>query len=93
MINILSLHKVIKQIINILNMKIVVEASNLLITAIRKINEGPNFINGKQHYYWVLIYYVIYYMLPDKNFVGIPLQKNRTFSDWQQYQRSCKIYA
>jgi hypothetical protein len=93
MINILSLHKVIKQIINILNMKIVVEASNLLVTAIRKINEGPNFINGKQYYYWVLIYYVIYYMLPDKNFVGIPLQKNRTFSDWQQYQRSCKIYA
>jgi hypothetical protein len=47
MINILSLHKVIKQIINILNMKIVVEASNLLVTAIRKINEGPNFISGK----------------------------------------------
>ncbi len=81
MINILSLHKVIKQIINILNMKIVVEASNLLVTAIRKINEGQKFISGKQQNYWVLIYYVIYYMLPDKNFVGIPLQKNRTFSD------------
>ena len=42
MINILSLHKVIKQIINIPNMKIVVKASNLLVTAIRKINEGQN---------------------------------------------------
>ena len=62
-------------------MKIVVEASSLLVTAIRKINEGQKNISGKQHYYWVLIYYVIYYMLPDKNFVGIPLQKNRTFSD------------
>ena len=66
MINIFSVRKVIKQIINILNMKIVVEASNLLVTSIRKINEGQNFISGKQHYYWVLIYYVIYYMLPDK---------------------------
>ena len=47
MINILSLHKVIKQIINIPNMKIVVEASSLLVTAIRKINEGQNFISGK----------------------------------------------
>ena len=74
-------------------MKIVVEASSLLVTAIRKINEGQKFISGKQHYYWVLIYYVIYYMLPDKNFVGITLQKNPAFSDWQEYQRSCKIYA
>ena len=74
-------------------MKIVVEASSLLVTAIRKINEGQKNISGKQHYYWVLIYYVIYYMLPDKNFVGITLQKNQAFSDWQQYQRSCKIYA
>ena len=57
-------------------MKIVVEASSLLVTAIRKINEGQKFISGKQHYYWVLIYYVIYYMLPDKNFVGITPQKN-----------------
>ena len=81
MINIFSVRKVIKQIINIPDMQIVEEPSSLLVTAIRKINEGPNFINGKQHYYWVLIYYVIYYMLPDKNFVGIPLQKNRTFSD------------
>ena len=93
MINILSLHKVIKQIINTLNMKIVILASNLLVTAIQKINEGQNFISGKQHYYWVLIYYVIYYMLPDKNIVGITLQNNQAFSDWQQYQRSCKIYA
>ena len=69
MINILSLHKVIKQIINIPNMKIVVEASSLLVTAIRKINEGQKYI------------------------VGIALQNNQTFSDWQQYQRSCKIYA
>ena len=81
MINILSLHKMIKQIINIPNMKIVVEASNLLVTEIRKINEGQKNISGKQHYYWVLIYYVIYYMLPDKNFVGITPQKNQTFSD------------
>ena len=51
MINILSLHKVIKQIINIPNMKIVVEVSSLLVTAIRKINKGQNFISGKQHYY------------------------------------------
>ena len=49
-------------------MKIVVEASSLLVTAIRKINEGQ------------------------KN-VGITLQKNQAFPDWQQYQRSCKIYA
>ena len=34
----------IKQIINIPNMKIVVEASSLLATAIRKINEGRKFI-------------------------------------------------
>ena len=81
MINILSLHIVIKQIINIPNMKIVVKASNLLVTAIRKINEGQKFISGKQHYYWVLIYYVIYYMLPYKIFVGITPQKNQTFSD------------
>ena len=38
MINILSLRKVIKQIINIYNMKIVAEASSLLETAFRKIN-------------------------------------------------------
>ena len=81
MINILSLRKVIKQIINIPNMKIVVDASNLLVTAIRKINEGQNFISGKQQYYWVLIYYVIYYMLPYKIFVGITPQKNHTYSD------------
>ena len=62
-------------------MKIVAEASSLLVTAIRKINEGRKFINGKQQYYWVLIYYVIYYMLPYKNFVGITPQKNQTFSD------------
>ena len=64
MINILSLRKVIKQIVNISNMKIVAEASSLLVTAIRKIKEGRKFISGKQQYYWVLIYYVIYYMLP-----------------------------
>ena len=81
MINILSLRKVIKQIVNIPNMKIVAEASSLLVTAIRKINEGRKFISGKQQYYWVLIYYVIYYMLPYKNFVGITPQKNQTFSD------------
>ena len=40
MINILSLHKVIEQIVNIPHMKIVAEASGLLVTAIRKINEG-----------------------------------------------------
>jgi len=74
-------------------MKIVVEASSLLVIAIQKINEGQKNISGKQHYYWVLIYYVIYHMLPDKNFVGITLQINQTFSDWQQYQRSCKIYS
>ena len=79
----------IKQIINIPNMKIVVEASSLLVTAIRKINEGQKFISGKQQHYCVLIYYVIYYMLPDKNFVGITLRKNQIFSDCQQYQRSC----
>ena len=62
-------------------MKIVAEASSLLVTAIRKINEGRKFISGKQQYYWVLIYYVIYYMLPYKNFVGITPQKNQTFSD------------
>ncbi len=81
MINILSLRKVIKQIVNIPNMKIVAEASSLLVTAIRKINEGRKFISGKQQYYWVLIYYVIYYMLPYKIFVGITPQKNQTFSD------------
>ena len=74
-------------------MKIVVEASSLLVTSFQKINEGQKFISGKQQYYWVLIYYVIYYMLPDKNIVGITLQNNQAFSDWQQYQRSCKIYA
>ena len=62
-------------------MKIVAEAFSLLVTAIRKINEGRKFISGKQQYYWVLIYYVIYYMLPDKNFVEITPQKNQTFSD------------
>ena len=62
-------------------MKIVAEASSLLVTAIRKINEGRKFINGKQQYYWVLIYFVIYYMLPYKIFVGITPQKNQTFSD------------
>ena len=62
-------------------MKIVAEASSLLVTAIRKINEGRKFISGEQQYYWVLIYYVIYYMLSDKYFVGITPQKNQTFSD------------
>ena len=81
MINILSLRKVINQIANISNMKIVAEASSLLVTAIRKIKEGRKFISGKQQYYWVLIYYVIYYMLPYKIFVGITPQKNQTFSD------------
>ena len=60
-------------------MKIVAEASSLLVTAIRKINEGRKFISGKQQYYWVLIYYVIYYMLSDKNFVGITPQKKSDF--------------
>ena len=81
MINILSLHKVIKQIINISNIKFVVEVSSLLVTAIRKIKEGQIFISGKQKYYLILIYYVIYYMLLYKNFVGITPQKNQTFSD------------
>ena len=81
MINILSLRKVIKQIVDIPNIKIVAEASSLLVTAIRKINEGRKFISGKQQYYWVLIYYVIYCILPYKNFVGITPQKNQTFSD------------
>ena len=74
-------------------MKIVAEASSLLVTAIRKINEGQKNISGKRHYYWVLIYYVIYYMLSDKNFVGITVQKNPAISDLQQYQRSCKIHS
>ena len=60
-------------------MKIVAEASSLLVTAIRKINEGRKFISGKQQYYWVLIYYVIYYMLSDKNFVRITPQKKSDF--------------
>ena len=47
MINILSLRKVIKQIVNIPNMKIVVEVSSLLVTAIRKTNEGQKNISGK----------------------------------------------
>ena len=81
MINIFSVRKVIKQINNIPDMQIVAEASSLLVTSIRKINEGQNFISGKQHYYWVLIYYVIYYMLSDKIFVWITPQKNQTFSD------------
>ena len=81
MINIFSVRKVIKQIINIPDMQIVAEASSLLVTAIRKINEGRKFISGKQQYYWVLIYYVIYYMLLDKIFVRITPQKNQTFSD------------
>ena len=79
MINILSLCKVIKQIVNIPNMKIVAEASSLLVTAIRKINEGRKFISGEQQYYWVLIYYVIYYMLSDKYFVRITPQKESDF--------------
>ena len=62
-------------------MKIVAEACSLLVTPIRKIKEGRKFISGKQQYYWVLIYYVIYYMLSDKIFVGIAPQKNQTFSD------------
>ena len=79
MINILSLCKVIKQIVNIPNMKIVAEASSLLVTAIRKIKEGQIFISGKQQYYWVLIYYVIYYMLSDKYFVTITPHKKSDF--------------
>ena len=51
MINILSLRKVIKQIVNIPNMKIVAEASSLLVTAIRKINKGRKYISGEQQYY------------------------------------------
>jgi len=62
-------------------MKIVAEASSLLVIAIRKIKEGQIFISGKQKYYWILIYYVIYYMLSDKYFVRITPQKNQTFSD------------
>jgi len=81
MINIFSVRKVIKQIIIIPDMQIVAEPSSLLVTAIRKIKEGRKFISGKQQYYWVLIYYVIYYMLPYKIFVGITPQKNQTFSD------------
>ena len=79
MINILSLCKVIKQIVNIPNMKIVAGASSLLVTIIRKINEGQKFISGEQQYYWVLIYYVIYYMLSDKYFVRITPQKKSDF--------------
>ena len=60
-------------------MKIVAEASSLLVTAIRKIKEGRKFISGKQQYYWVLIYYVIYYMLSDKYFVRITPQKKSDF--------------
>ena len=79
MINILSLRKVIKQIVNIPNMKIVAEASSLLVTAIRKINEGRIFISGNQQYSCVLIYYVIYYMLSDKYFVRITPHKKSDF--------------
>ena len=79
MINIFSVRKVIKQIINIPDMQIVAEASSLLVTAIRKINEGRIFISGKQQYSWVLIYYVIYYMLSDKYFVRITPQKKSDF--------------
>ena len=79
MINIFSVRKVIKQIINIPDMQIVAEASSLLVTAIRKINEGRKFISGKQQYYWVLIYHVIYYMLSDKYFVRITPQKKSDF--------------
>ena len=75
----MSLHKVIKQIVDIPNMKIVAEAFSLLVTAIRKINEGRKFINGKQQYYWVLNYYVIYYMLSDKYFVRITPHKKSDF--------------
>ena len=75
----MSLHKVIKQIVDIPNMKIVAEASSLLVTAIRKIKEGRKFISGKQQYYWVLIYYVIYYMLSDKIFVSITPHKKSDF--------------
>ena len=79
MINIFSVRKVIKQIINIPDMQIVAEASSLLVTAIRKINQGRKFISGKQQNYWVLIYYVIYYMLPNKIFVGITPQTKSDF--------------
>ena len=71
----------IKQIVDIPNMKIAAEESGLLVTAFLKINEGRIFISGKRQYYWVLIYYVIYYMLPYKIFVGITPQKNHTYSD------------
>ena len=37
MINIYSVRKVIKQIINIPNMQILIEAANLLVTAIRNV--------------------------------------------------------
>ena len=79
MINIFSVRKVIKQIINIPDMQIVAEASSLLVTAIRKINQGRKFISGKQQNYWVLIYYVIYYMLPYKIVVGITPQTKSDF--------------
>ena len=75
MINIFSVRKVIKQIINIPDMQIVAEASSLLVTAIRKINEGRKFISGEQQYYWVLIYY----MLSDKYFVRITPHKKSDF--------------
>ena len=75
MINIFSVRKVIKQIINLPDMQIVADASSLLETAIRKINEGRKFISGEQQYYWVLIYY----MLSDKYFVRITPQKKSDF--------------
>jgi len=56
-------------------MKILAEASSLLVTAIRKINEGRKFISGEQQYYWVLIYY----MLSDKYFVRITPHKKSDF--------------
>ena len=56
-------------------MKIVAEASSLLVTIIRKINEGRKFISGEQQYYWVLIYYI----LSDKYFVRITPQKKSDF--------------
>ena len=56
MINIFSIRKMIKQIINTPDMQIVAEASSLLVTTIHKINKGRKFISGKQQNYWVFLY-------------------------------------
>ena len=49
MINILSLRKVINQIANISNMKIVAEAFSLLLTESRKINDGKKILAGSSN--------------------------------------------